>query len=163
MSRPDSAALKDFWRAVFGAVRRARELRGGREVATYRVASLISQVHVGLRAYDVYVPALLLFVASRIVVIVGIDFGKLLQPSPTPGQWDAGAAWYDRLLRWDAGWYHSIVDHGYQYSDDPSSHTSIVFYPLYPLASYFTKTLFGVDTFSALLLVANASAVERPY
>ena len=77
MSRPDSAALKDFWRAVFGAVRRARELRGGREVASYRVASLISKVRDELRAYDVYVSALLLFVASRIVVIVGIDFGKL--------------------------------------------------------------------------------------
>jgi phosphatidylinositol glycan class V len=63
------------------------------------------------------------------------------------------------LLRWDAGWYRSIVDHGYQYSDDPTSYSSTVFYPLCPLVSFFAKTLFGLDAFSALLLVANASAV----
>ena len=112
-----------------------------------------------MRAYDVYVSALLLFVASRIVVVVGINFGKLLQPSSIAEQWDAGNAWYDRLLRWDAGWYRSIVDSGYQYSDDPGSYSSTVFYPLYPLVSYFTKTLFGVDAFAALLLVANVSAI----
>jgi hypothetical protein len=111
------------------------------------------------RAYDVYLSALLIFAASRLVVVVGINLGKLLVRVPDPMKWDAGPAWYDRLLRWDTGWYASIVADGYRYSDDGSIPSSTVFYPLYPLAAYAVKSLFGVDHFMALLLVANVASL----
>ena len=70
-----------------------------------------------LRAYDVYLSAMLILAASRFVVIVGINFGTLLVRIPNPKHWDAGSAWYHRLLRWDSGWYAAIVSDGYQCCD----------------------------------------------
>ncbi len=124
-----------------------------------QVAGLLLRSRGRLRSYGIYLSALLIFAASRVVVIIGVNFGMLLVHSPLPGQWDAGDAWYYRLLRWDAGWYAAIVSSGYQYSDDPSIQSSTVFYPLYPLASYAAKALFGVDRFMALLLTANVAAL----
>ena len=111
------------------------------------------------RGYEIYLSALLIFAASRVVVLVGLNFGKLLAPAPVTGQWNVGDAWYDRLLRWDSGWYASIVDHGYRFSDDPAVQSSTVFYPLYPLVALATKTLLGVDEYVALLIVANMAAL----
>jgi len=70
-----------------------------------------------------------------------------------------GPAWYHRLLRWDAGWYASIVRDGYRYSDDASVPGSTVFYPFYPLVSSAVKSLLGIDQYVALLLVANVASV----
>ena len=102
---------------------------------------------------------LLIFAASRLVVIIGVNFGKLLVRDPDPAQWDAGNAWYYRLLRWDSGWYFSIIHDGYRYSDNASVENSTVFYPLYPLVSYAVKDLFHIDGYLALLLVANVASL----
>jgi hypothetical protein len=111
------------------------------------------------RAYDVYLSAVLIFAVSRLVVIVGINFGRVLVVIPDPNRTDAGPAWYYRLVRWDSEWYAAIVSHGYRYSDDPSLAGPTVFYPLYPLVSYLIKSLFGTDDFVALLLVANIASL----
>jgi Gpi18-like mannosyltransferase len=111
------------------------------------------------RAYDVYLSAVLIFAVSRLVVIVGINFGRLLAVIPDPNRTDVGPAWYYRLVRWDSEWYAAIVSHGYRYSDDPSREGPTVFYPLYPLVSYAIKSLFGTDDFVALLLVANIASL----
>lgn len=124
-----------------------------------QVASPLQWFRERLRAYDVYLSALLIFAVSRVIVVIGVNFGTLLDRAQTPGQWDAGGAWYYRLLRWDAGFYADIASNGYQYSDDASHFSSTVFYPLYPLVSYAVKELFGVNQFVALLLVANAAAL----
>jgi hypothetical protein len=109
--------------------------------------------------YSIYFRALLIFLASRLVVIVGVRFGTLLPPRAAARAYcDAGPAWYYRLLRWDSGWYARIIRDGYQYSDDPSVHSSVVFYPFYPLVSSALKPL-GVDESLALLLVANVASV----
>jgi hypothetical protein len=118
---------------------------------------LLLQTRERWRAYDVYLSALLIFAASRLVVVVGINLGKLLVRVPDPAKWDAGPDWYDRLLRWDSGWYATIVNDGYRYSDDGPSPT--VFYPVYPLVAYAVKSLSGVDHFMALLLVANVASL----
>jgi len=98
-----------------------------------------------------------LWCSSRLVVIVGVNFGTLLVKPEGSGYWDApGHAWYYRLLRWDSGAYAGIVRHGYQYSNDA---ILVVFYPLYPLVSYAVKSLFGIDEYLALLLVANVASV----
>jgi Gpi18-like mannosyltransferase len=62
-------------------------------------------------------------------------------------------------LRWDSEWYAAIVSHGYRYNDDSSVEGPTVFYPLYPLVTYVIKSLFGIDPFVALLLVANIAAL----
>ena len=117
---------------------------------------MVPRATVGLH---VYLLALLIFAASRVVVFIGVNCGTLLDRAQTPGQWDAGDAWYYRLLRWDSGFYADIASNGYHYSDDASHFSSTVFYPLYPLVSCAVKALFGVNQFVALLLVANAAAL----
>jgi hypothetical protein len=117
------------------------------------------QIFDSSRTYRIYLSALLIFAASRLVVIVGVNFGRLLVPASTQETWDAGPAWYHRLLRWDTGWYASIVRNGYQYSDDASIHSSTVFYPLYPLVSSALKALLGIDEYLALLLVADVASL----
>lgn len=109
------------------------------------------------RAYQVYLAALMIFVSSRLVVLIGAKFGALLVRVPDPSKWD-GSAWYNRLLRWDSGWYYSILRDGYVYNDDVSKSSSVVFYPLYPLASYAVKSL-GFDEFQALVLAANLASL----
>jgi hypothetical protein len=113
----------------------------------------------GLRSRRIYLRALLIFAASRLVVVIGLNFGKLLVPMENPEKWDAGPAWYHRLLRWDAGWYASIVNNGYHEGGAPTAHGSTAFYPLYPLVSFALKSLLGIDSYLALLLVANLSSV----
>jgi Gpi18-like mannosyltransferase len=111
------------------------------------------------RPWSFYLRGLLIFAASRLVVGIGLDLGTLLTPQTNPGLWSAGPAWWDRLLRWDAGWYASIVAKGYQYSQDPTVHSSVVFFPLYPLAAYLTKIALGSDQFVPLLIVANLASL----
>jgi hypothetical protein len=103
-----------------------------------------------------YCAAVLIFAASRAVVIIGVIFGKLLVAAPTTATWEAGGAWYYRLLRWDSGWYASIMESGYRYPADASN---AAFYPLYPLVCLAVKWLFGVNQGVALLIVANVAAV----
>lgn len=106
-----------------------------------------------------YLAALAIFAASRAVVVAAVQTGeKLVRPTDF-GLWDVGPAWYHRLARWDSGWYARIADDGYQYSSAPHAANSINFFPLYPLVSAGVKAALGVDTYIALLLVANVSAV----
>src|SRR5277367_1912076 len=124
-----------------------------------RLSQLFLQARKKYRSCDVYLCALLIFAASRLVVIFGVDFGRLLVAIPDPNRTDVGPAWYYRLLRWDSEWYATIVSHGYRYGDDPTVEGPTVFYPLYPLVAYVIKSLFGIDHFVALLLVANIAAL----
>jgi len=110
------------------------------------------------RHYQVYIFALLIFAASRLVIYLGVQFGTLL-PTPTGDFWNAGPAWYHRLLRWDTGWFLSIINTGYRYNADNTVASSTAFFPLYPLVSYVVKLLFGIDEFLALFLVANIAAL----
>lgn len=111
------------------------------------------------RAIGVYPTALLIFVASRLDVALGLMLGKLLPPRVDPFPWSAGPEWYFRLLRWDSGWYAGIVRGGYRYNADPSAQSTVVFYPLYPLLSRALVSLFGISVDMALLLVANIASI----
>lgn len=112
-----------------------------------------------LRPYNVYFTALLIFAGSRVVVALGVVFGTLLVRVPDPTKSDAGTGWYDRLLRWDSGWYAAIISEGYHFSEDPSQKSSTVFYPLYPLVSNAVRSVFGVSQWFALLIVANLASL----
>jgi len=111
------------------------------------------------RDYGIYLSALVIFAASRLVVLIGVNFGTLLPRDPDPLKWEAGPLWYHRLLRWDSGWYGSIIRDGYRYSDDPTVTASINFFPLYPLLSAGARALLGISEMGALLVVANASSL----
>jgi Gpi18-like mannosyltransferase len=124
-----------------------------------QIAAPLLRIRKCLYAYEVYLSVLLIFTASRLIVVIGVNFGKLLVRNPDPAQWDAGNAWYYRLLRWDSGWYFSIIHDGYRYSDNTSVENSTVFFPLYPLVSYVVKDLFHIDGYLALLLVANVASL----
>jgi Gpi18-like mannosyltransferase len=123
-----------------------------------RVRQFTSLTTESWRARNVYISALLIFAASRLVVIAGINFGKKLT-TPYPAKFAVEPLWYERLLRWDGEWYSAIISQGYQYSDNPAVESSTVFYPLYPALSYAITWLSGIDQSIALLLVANLSAL----
>jgi hypothetical protein len=123
-----------------------------------QVAGLFLQFRERWRAYDVYLSALLIFTASRLVVVLGINFGTLFVRIADPKKWDAGNAWYYRLLWWDSGLYVLIVRDGYQ-SVDGTAPKLVAFYPLYPLVTNAVKSIFGIDEYVALLLVANIAAL----
>jgi hypothetical protein len=110
-------------------------------------------------ARHVYVIALLIFAASRCVVAGGAVFGRFIVPKIVPEPWIAGSAWYYRLVRWDSGWFASIVRDGYRFSADPKVHSSTAFYPAYPFLSRLVGYVFGIDAYLALLLVANVASV----
>lgn len=111
------------------------------------------------RAYDTYLAGLLIFAASRFVVILGVKFGSLLSPIPDPTRWDGGKAWYYGLVRWDSGHYADIATKGYRHSSDPSALNTTAFYPLYPIMARAAKLVFGTDIYVALLLVANVASL----
>jgi hypothetical protein len=119
----------------------------------------VSRLSASDRPWGLYLGGMLIFAASRLVVVIGLEFGTLLARMPNPGQWDAGRWWWDRLLRWDAGWFASIVANGYRYSQDPTVESSVVFFPLYPLAAYLTKIALGSDQFVPLLIVSNLASL----
>jgi hypothetical protein len=128
-----------------------------RDLLTASMSGLLFKIGQRYRACEVYLLGLLIFAASRLVVVIGVDSGTLLVRAANPGAWDAGKAWYYRLLRWDSGWYAEIISHGYRYGRGEVPTT--VFYPLYPLASRAVKLLFCIDRWVALLLVANVAAL----
>src|SRR5260370_7718634 len=80
-------------------------------------------------AYKIYLYVLVIFAASRLVVIISINFGTLLVPATNPGKWDAGPAWYHRLLRCDAACYASIIRAAYPSTHHASIPPSPAFYP----------------------------------
>lgn len=107
-----------------------------------------------------YFTALTIFVSSRAVIYFAIKFAKqFIPPAGTNGTWDAGARWYASLLRWDSGWYYSILAGGYSFNGDASVQQNVNFFPLYPLVSRITSIALGVGGYGALLIVANASAL----
>ena len=111
-----------------------------------------------LRTSVPYLKALAIYLCSRLVVFLGVVFGKahIALGSDT---WVGGAQWYHRLLRWDSEWYKIIASEGYKYNGDPGLTQTVVFYPLYPALSRLVSEIFRVDLVDSMLLVANLAAV----
>lgn len=84
---------------------------------------------------NVTMPPFRVFTITRVALLFACWLGLVVSPlGPMPGAWSAfgGSPLVDGWLRWDAGWFFSVVDHGY-YVD--SRQSNIPFFPLYPLAS----------------------------
>ncbi|PTM50440.1 mannosyltransferase family protein [Phreatobacter oligotrophus] len=104
--------------------------------------------------------AILIFAASRVVVWLGVIFADIvIAPRTGPGLWSVGEYWFHRLLRWDAGWYMSIVREGYRVGATPQAEASIVFFPLLPMLARGLSVVTGLRGFDALLVVGNLASL----
>lgn len=104
-----------------------------------------------------YFKALAIYLCSRLVVFLGVAFGKtyiVLGNDTLVG----GTQWYHRLLRWDSEWYKVIASEGYTYSGDPGLFQTVVFYPLYPGLSRLVSGILRIDEADSMLLVSNLAA-----
>jgi hypothetical protein len=105
-----------------------------------------------------YLKALAIYLCSRLVVFLGVAFGKTYIPLGND-TWLGGTQWYHRLLRWDSEWYKIIASEGYKYDGDPGLRQTVVFYPLYSTLCRLVSEVLRVDLVDAMLLVANLAAV----
>jgi Gpi18-like mannosyltransferase len=105
-----------------------------------------------------YLRALAIYLCSRLVVFLGVVFGKAYIPLGN-NTWLGGTQWYHRLLRWDSEWYKIIAFEGYKYDGDPGVRQTVVFYPLYSALSRLVSEVLRIDLVDAMLLVANLAAV----
>lgn len=64
--------------------------------------------------------------------------------------------WLQFFMRWDAGWYLSIMEHGYVY-DVGANYSNLVFFPLYPLISVALSWLLNSDPLIAAFVVTNVA------
>src|SRR4051812_14073216 len=76
--------------------------------------------------------ALMLLVITRgLLMLVALAEPSLLQLPPNPYAWSGSSQpWLTAWARWDAEWYVSIVQHGYQYR--PGVQSNVAFAPLFP-------------------------------
>ena len=105
-----------------------------------------------------YFEALAVYLCSRLVILLGIIFGKVYIPLGND-TWLGGTEWYHRLLRWDSEWYKIIATDGYKYNGDAGETQTVVFYPLYPALSRLVSEVLRIEVVDAMLLVANLAAM----
>jgi hypothetical protein len=121
-------------------------------------AASIERSRDGPRLFAPYFEALVIYLCSRLVVVLGVAFGNIYIP-PGHDVWLGGDQWYHRLLRWDSEWYKIIASEGYRYNGDPGLLQTVVFYPLYPGLSRLVSEVLGIEIVDSMLLVANLAAV----
>ena len=105
-----------------------------------------------------YLKALAIYLCSRLVVFLGVVFGKAYIALGND-TWLGGTQWYHRLLRWDSEWYKIIASEGYSYDGDPHFKQTVVFYPLYSALCRLVSEVLRIEVVDAMLLVANLAAV----
>src|SRR5580765_5461188 len=74
------------------------------------------------------------YVVSRIgLLLIGYTSMLILPlgPGDAPWQFLPNDPMFDSFVRWDSGWYRTILSWGYYY--DSLNHENIHFFPLYPL------------------------------
>ncbi len=99
---------------------------------------------------------LTVFGISRMFLAFGIFLGRKFFLSPGQIQNTVlEKAWWESLIRWDAGWYIDVVVNGYHYFPDGKMY-NIDFFPLYP---FLIKTLgyfFGASPAIIGIVISNA-------
>jgi Gpi18-like mannosyltransferase len=109
------------------------------------------------RTYKPYAASLLIFLGSRLLVLLAIIYAANFVPANQgSGYWNLDSP-LRYLLRYDSGWYLRIAVQGYSYNGDNSIEQPVVFYPLYPLVGRFVSKLFGIEPYVGLLIVSNLS------
>lgn len=91
---------------------------------------------------------------STAIVVLGVMLGER-NLSPAPAVRPPGAAQVDSFANWDGLWYVRIVEHGYDY--DPSTHSSVAFFPAYPLLGNWVRAASAMSASAALLMLSHVS------
>jgi hypothetical protein len=99
--------------------------------------------------------ALPAWVAARVLVLASLGIAHLSVASLRPDNPAALARVHQGLLAWDAGWYESIARHGYA----ATGVQALRFFPAYPMAARVVGDIPGVGIPTALVVLANASAL----
>ncbi len=90
------------------------------------------------------------YLASRALLVLQLSLGLAIPA----GVFGEPPDVYHHFIRWDAGWYLSIIDDGYSYV--PGKESSVAFFPVYPMTVRLLASVFGHSRFLALL-VSNAA------
>lgn len=106
-----------------------------------------------------YLAALAIFTCSRVLVGLGVYLGSYFRPAPIEGAWRLGSAWLDPFMRFDAGWYLSILRDGYRAVPVGGAPSNLAFFPLFPLLASIVRLLAGCSDAAAMLAVANVAAL----
>lgn len=94
------------------------------------------------------------WLVARVVVGLALGVGhELVTRHHLTGA--AAARVHEGLLGWDAGWYEAIAGHGYA----GAGHSSLRFFPLFPLLGRALAVLPGISVGAAVVIVANLSAL----
>jgi len=94
------------------------------------------------------------WIVARVAVGAGLAVARQLSTTDHLSA-AAVARIHQGLLGWDAGWYESIARHGYW----GAGHASLRFFPFFPLLARGLSVLPGVGVGTAVVVVANASAL----
>jgi hypothetical protein len=116
----------------------------------------------GWRAHRRWFPVLLFLaiatVLYAVVAVVGDSVPQSERDANVTTYYD-GPEVLEGWLRFDAGWYRSIVDHGYFY--EPGQQSSVAFFPAYPYSMELLADAFGGDpsAWGVALTFASGMAV----
>jgi hypothetical protein len=95
------------------------------------------------------------WLVARVIVVGALALARGTVGTVRPGNAGALQRVHQGLLVWDAGWYRAIASHGYA----AAGAQSLRFFPLYPLVAGALGRVPGVGIGTALVLVANLSAL----
>lgn len=99
---------------------------------------------------------LLIFTASRLVMVIGVIFSSYLPHNPGLPEDKFQSIVNPFIDRWDGGWYMAIAETGYPLLDGKMP-VSVQFFPLYPLASAIIHKAFGMPIYWAMFILSNLS------
>jgi Mannosyltransferase (PIG-V) len=94
---------------------------------------------------------LVCFAASSVVVLLGVDFGRLFV---IPGPWfKAPEPFIESMVHWDGAYFLGIAGTGYSYT--PGRPSTVHFFPFYPLVGWCVMKLTGLSSQPALVVLSH--------
>jgi hypothetical protein len=94
---------------------------------------------------------LICFVSSTLVVLLGVDFGRLCV---IPGPWyKTPEPFIESMVHWDGAYFCGIAQNGYSYT--PGKASTIHFFPFYPLLGWCLMKLTGLSSQPALIVLSH--------
>jgi hypothetical protein len=123
------------------------------------IATTVAQAASRVWSSDIFQAAWAPFAATRAVVLLtGILAVVTIGIVPGTERFRVSDNMLENLLaRWDAQWYLSIVQEGYQWNGDPWQEQNVVFFPAFPLAMRVFGMVLGRQWLLAGLLLALAA------
>lgn len=112
-----------------------------------------------IRSSDAFRAAWPAFVATRVSVLL-IGYLAVIMIGIVPGTERfriSDDALQNLMARWDAQWYLSIAQLGYQWNGDPQQEQNVVFFPAFPLTMRLVAPWLGDQYLRAGLAVALAA------